>query len=480
MVVKVTCSHCFATLKLADASKLGRKLKCPKCAEVFVAEADEEEVVDDEEAEEVTPVRSKRGGSASAGRGGKTQGGKKGKQKTGVPVAVWAGGGVAALAALVLVGLWLGGFFGKSDATPMAAAPPRPKYAIDLSWIPADAEIIMHARVADLWQSAVVKDWVGMVAAFGSGDPEEQLKQMTGLGLDDIESITVGVPGFTDQLLASRSVGMAPPTTNDRAVAVVHVKKPVTEEMLTQGKENVSKSSVKDKPVFTFPSANSGPAPGAVKPPDFAVCLMSSQLLLLGNKPGVEGALNAGETGPTRPEWTAISPGWHVVIAAAPMDPAKIKASYDQPGEKPMFLTTFVPRDRASMRYMGLGLKFGGGIDAQAVIDSTADEISKMKTETETQLSELRANFNDAKARLPPLVVEVGQLLLDSVKLDAKDTRFTVAAGVPDSAQDKLKQLPGIAMGYIMMQGMNPGGGRGPVAPPNNPLPPQSPGNGAP
>lgn len=34
--VVVECPSCFAKLALADESKLGRKIRCSKCAEVFV------------------------------------------------------------------------------------------------------------------------------------------------------------------------------------------------------------------------------------------------------------------------------------------------------------------------------------------------------------------------------------------------------------------------------------------------------------
>lgn len=42
--VVVECPSCFAKLALADDSKLGKKLRCPKCSEVFVAECSEESV----------------------------------------------------------------------------------------------------------------------------------------------------------------------------------------------------------------------------------------------------------------------------------------------------------------------------------------------------------------------------------------------------------------------------------------------------
>ena len=55
--VSVECPGCAAKLNLPDRSKLGKKIKCPKCEEVFTAEAPNEDM--EEMGEEVESIKSR-------------------------------------------------------------------------------------------------------------------------------------------------------------------------------------------------------------------------------------------------------------------------------------------------------------------------------------------------------------------------------------------------------------------------------------
>lgn len=84
MPIPIQCSHCEAILKLKDESKdsLGKKMRCPKCKETFVAKrhraAEPEDEVEDYSYEEVedrddddyeeTPRRSSRRGASGSSR----------------------------------------------------------------------------------------------------------------------------------------------------------------------------------------------------------------------------------------------------------------------------------------------------------------------------------------------------------------------------------------------------------------------------
>lgn len=80
--VQVECPNCESPLTLTDESKLGRKVRCPECSEVFVAEV----------AESPMPRAS------STRAGGKKRTGKKEVQSTS-PALMIAGGGAALLLA---------------------------------------------------------------------------------------------------------------------------------------------------------------------------------------------------------------------------------------------------------------------------------------------------------------------------------------------------------------------------------------------
>ena len=66
--VSVECPGCGAKLSLPDRSKLGKKIKCPKCSDAFVAEApddDDADVFDEDEAPAKSASNRKRGGGST-------------------------------------------------------------------------------------------------------------------------------------------------------------------------------------------------------------------------------------------------------------------------------------------------------------------------------------------------------------------------------------------------------------------------------
>ena len=79
--ISVECPSCLAKLNLADSSKLGKKIRCPKCTEVFTPEASD----DDEEFDDEIEDEPKRGASKKPSVGGAaaSKGAKKGAKKGG-------------------------------------------------------------------------------------------------------------------------------------------------------------------------------------------------------------------------------------------------------------------------------------------------------------------------------------------------------------------------------------------------------------
>ena len=97
--VVVECPSCMARLALPDESKLGKKIRCTKCSEVFVAE------VSDEPTRSNTPTRSKSKGKRRS----------KGQSKGRSP-ALLIGGGVVAAVLLIGAGVWM--FSGAASLLP--------------------------------------------------------------------------------------------------------------------------------------------------------------------------------------------------------------------------------------------------------------------------------------------------------------------------------------------------------------------------
>jgi len=62
MASKITfaCPDCGATLSVSDRSKLGKKIKCPKCQEIFIPEVPEEEDDDLDQVQMIEDTMMKR------------------------------------------------------------------------------------------------------------------------------------------------------------------------------------------------------------------------------------------------------------------------------------------------------------------------------------------------------------------------------------------------------------------------------------
>jgi len=215
MAVQVACDNCGTRLTLKDDSRLGQKMKCPKCQSTFVAE----------EAEEAAPKKKGTEPKPKAAKGKK--GASKGKSKKkgsqgGFPVVPVVLGSVVLLA-LIGVGIWFA-FSGSGDApapvaettpavpmpdatasltqseaptnTPSAPAesqasePPVAPGILNTEWLPADSLLVLNIKPASIMNSPMVKPTIDapLVKLMLSG-----YEQQYGLKLQNLESITIGM-----------------------------------------------------------------------------------------------------------------------------------------------------------------------------------------------------------------------------------------------------------------------------------------------
>src|SRR5262245_5831325 len=224
----VVCPHCSAGLKLKDRSKLGQKITCPKCKKPFRAEEkveDDDEFAgliaqdrEDEDDDELPPPRRPAPASRPAAKGrnrGKSSGSK-------LPLVI---GGAVALVVFVAVGLTIQHFLkGAGQQASVAAASPDSGQAgaavpaqpaapavktIDFEWLPPQAEAVVYIRLGDFLKSPFAQ-WV--VEAAGNRESfsksQETFRQQFGIGLDEIDSITIGIKSLGE--VAAGAAELAP------------------------------------------------------------------------------------------------------------------------------------------------------------------------------------------------------------------------------------------------------------------------------
>lgn len=378
--VAIQCSACLATLRVPE-DKLGKKIRCPKCAEVFVAEAAEADDFEVEE-EEAQP--------RSRGKGPVKKGGKK-SQGSGLLIAGIAGG-VVALGAVIGLVIFL---MGAGDDGPIAPAPqvaaapampmppagamaghggaalppgappagahggatpaataaglPMPPVAataaapiaptsspatapaaefvsqsssgpaqIDLSWIPADTETVIHIRPAAIWAAPALQQAVTHpYALLGVG----QLQAMTGLTVADIESLTLAMKtprtpaavAATDPSLPEGVRQMPSPQAMTpemyQPVLVARLKKPIFETVWERPDFplQIQQYAGKTLRVFSQPGPDGKPLSVGIYQPD-------EQTIVAGLQDSVQKLIDSNGQARLFADWAPFDPNLQVQV----------------------------------------------------------------------------------------------------------------------------------------------------------------------
>ena len=504
--ILVMCPGCSAKLAVSDASKLGKKIRCSKCSEVFVAKAasssgtksakpaksappaktkkksDDDEFnfddmemedkseFDDEESEDEAPVAKSKAKATSKTAVKKGNGKGKGKS-SGNNLPLIIGGSVAAVL-IVGVGLYFLLSGGEAPAVAPVAQQPAgiaPAVApaaqnfpgdrsLALKWLPQETELIVHLKVGDLWIAPLLQGFLG--------SPQtkpliQQMQQFTGLAPTDIESITIGMrdlQGMQGQAMMLAMGGQAP--KNPQALIVVRSKKPVDPAALSS---QIAQAGAATGMKLADHSGKQYVEAPAAKPGDKAMGAWFADTTTLIGGPTDElfAAMDRGETITPRNEFRAVDPSPHLLFVIAPKNPQSMSQSTPLPPGTSPAAAEILKTIQESMSAVSFGVSVRGGADLQTslVCKDTAGS-SKLKTNLEALIAETKPAFAAKKATTPPLLFELGEMLLNNVQITEQNQVVKLASNVPDSAQQKLEQLPTVLMGAMMFGG-NPFAGGG-------------------
>lgn len=470
--ISVECPGCLAKVTLPDSSKLGKKVKCPKCSDVFVAEAADDD--DSDEAEDEAPTQSKGRKRPSAaptpakgGKKRKTSGNGGGGGSNGPLIA----GGAVAVVALLGVGLWLSGIFSSKPvpappvvepqpvaAAPMVAhappAPPAPpaisptERMLALRWLPQDTEIILHAKVADLWQAPLLKSLVDSPSAV----PGIKLfQEATGLLPTDVESVTLGFPESQQMQNVMASSIMGLPPQPPKTIVIVRTKKPVLMEEILKSASDLKAAEYKSKKYVESTTD------------EYCGWLAESSTLIVAKSDDLKAIMDRGETVTPRKELMFADATPHIVVVLAPKDPQMLAGGPIAPGTSPE-IGAMQKTMGESLASLSLGVNIRGGFDVQtSFLLKDAQGTTAVKTGMEAGLVEVRKAFDSFKMSGQPLLVEMGEQLLNNLKIETKDQVVKVTTNLPDSDQQKIEQVPPLLMMMAMTGGI---GGGSPLAGP--------------
>lgn len=495
--ISVSCPGCLAKLNLSDSSKLGKKIKCPKCSDVFVAEADEDEDLDDLEMDE-EEVRPRSAGGRKRGGGGSSGGSSRGK-KSGSKQKKSSGGNsgvliaVAAVAVVVLigVGLFASGMFtgapqpiaaqAPANAMPTTSAPtaahaadpsvsqpptmaahgaPQANAAtplapaaapistaattaaaanvgnqqLPLRWMPAETEVIAHLKFSELWKSPLLKD---VTENFITALVMAQLQERTGLAPADIESVTLGVADTKAIQAAGISSAMGLPMTPTlpKAVAVVRTTKALSLDQILKSSPELKAAEYGTQKFFEVVT----PA-GDQKTQPFGGWLADPNTLVVTAITDLKEIIDRKVPVTPRKELQIVDPSSHIILVIAPHDPKALTQQAPLPPAPPGMPPELQAMEKAlreSTQAVGIGINLRGGFDLQVAVQmADANSTAQVKTGVDVGIAQGREQFAPMKAM--PLG-GLGDQLLSSLKVEAKDQVVTVSAGLPDSAQKEIE-----------------------------------------
>jgi hypothetical protein len=488
--LSVECPQCGAKLKLKDRSKLGKKAACPKCREPFVLTAPPEDdeldefadfgddefadFGDNEEAEYAAAPSPRRRSAARSGKGAgkkKTAGKKKKKRAAsqssgGGKIALFVGGGVTALLLLVAVGLWaLGVFSGDAPPADQPAAGPIAKVAdeaankIDLAYLPADAELIVHLKVAQAWQSPLFAQLVDMPDVQAG---LQQMQQTIGLAVTDVESVTFGMSGVSDQ--AKQGVNADPMAVamaaQDNVVVVVRLTKEVDAASLKLVENGGQKATHSDQTYYRMQLPQNNPQAQQAEP--VTVFLAGPKLIVIGTEAKVKAAIAAGGKQPRRADLDFVDADQDLLIVFVPKDKSALTATLPDGGGGPDDPAGEMAKLAAkNLKAFSIGIKVGSGFDLQLRADCVNDTAAgEIKTLLDNWVAESRASFQESKESMPPPLIAVIEPVLGSLQTSANSQTVTASINVSQSTIATIKQSPFELMG-MMMAGMMAGGGNG-------------------
>ena len=460
----IRCPECSATLRPKVDLPPGKKIRCPKCGSAFAVTAQKsappadewDDGFDDDWGKPAPPpAATKRRAPA--------------EEPTGpVPTAVWIGTAVAVLLIACGLGLWVVLDPGPDAVAPAAddlaagggAAPAAVEAPFSLDLMPADADIFLHLRVADLLATPAV----------GAMIPEAMRAQMNepsanpyGIGADQVETVTLGfrMAAPFRQLLATAPIGgenrdaarqmgeQAGMSSVTNVVTVIRFRADWSPERMR---------TPEGEPAPLVRSEYAGQTLFAL-PPDAAMGSLAlwspdPRTLVVGRTPRVKTAIDGRETPfPARTGFAGLSGGAQLALAVAPEEPLagftggrQVNDPADPLSPEALRLVTALDEHLLAGN---LSLTADRGLtgEARLITDSVP-----AAAETAAALRAVTASGEDWRASLATLPPALGDLLtatLDSFTVEADGPATRLRFVVPDTLTEIAPQLPILIMGAM-------------------------------
>jgi|GEM_PF-3541844 len=334
---------------------------------------------------------------------------------------------------------------------PPAASPaiaPAAANALDLAWLPPDAELFVHIRVADIWKAPLIES---LLAGFPAvQEAAEDLKEKIGLAPGDIESVTFGSSQIAEQLQMGLAGGAdLRKLDSDNGIAVFRTIPEVTEETLRLAEHGAEKVEHAGKSYFR------------IAPPDeekqMGIYLAGPKVVVVGTENAVKAAIDRGPEAKPQPRHAFLDGSQHVLIALVPADKDKLLAML--PPSDPSAPELVQKADevlRNHLEGVSLGIKFAKGVDLQVALSSDdAEGATQVKQLADQLVAAGQATFEAQKEGLPPQFAGPAAEIVDSLTAAQNGNTVRMSVNLPESIG------PAVAMAMAAAGVMGGPGGTG-------------------
>ncbi len=436
--IQASCPHCQTKLAANNPDLVGKKVKCPKCSQVFVfsVASDPSALVipqtlaaDPNDPFADLPSDPPAGNDPFGGLPSDPLGspaprpqiGRRNRPGRGgapawIKPALIGGGALAGVALLVLLIMML--------------TSGRSSNVVDMTYLPADTNVLVHVDLASLVRVSEIKK---LLESPQFATQLKTLEEQSGITLSDIDTLTIGMPGDPSSMQ----------TVSNDLVAVLRIKKDFDESRLSSA--GLKPQDHNGHKVYLDPFGK------------MAFFVADKRTFVYGSLDAVKTA-TASKTEPRFEKFDFLNHRQDVFVGWVRSDKSVFGKVSDQvPTSNPMFGEASddlkaLAELTGHLRGIGAGANASGSnakISIQVLCDSSTAS-GKLKKAVGGLVAELKKMYKKNRDDAPPQVVEMMETIdtvMKSLRVSKSGPAVTLSLTVPQN--ETLTQAMQSAPGFI-------------------------------
>lgn len=336
---------------------------------------------------------------------------------------------------------------------PSTANPPAANAnALNVAWLPADAEVVINVRVRELSLSPML---AALQATPESQATLKQLKDETNLEPRDVESVTIGIRGATDLAMTGAANPAALASGKENVVIVVRLRLPFDPQVIQRRTDDFESATHDGKKFFRSLDAEDTPS----------IYLPDSKTIVLAEEEQLKASIDEGGELGSRPEFEFVDASSHLAIAFIPNDPFSLTEALPTEGSGSDAMDRLTSAVKDQLLGVGVGISLNDSLElevrALCIDDAAATEVDASVADL---MVEAKGLWTLAKTGVPTPIAGVVDSIIRAQKNSAQaevaslSTRLS-AQSIERAVEGAKEMLPMLMMGAMAGLGGNMAGG---------------------